>query len=64
MLTRHRHSGVTLGADSSYAGHQQVEHAARLVGRTAGQEDAEQARHHIVGPHIGAQAAVVGAGPQ
>jgi diketogulonate reductase-like aldo/keto reductase len=30
-------------ATGGHAGHQQVEHAGRLIGRTAGQKDAEQA---------------------
>jgi hypothetical protein len=47
----------------SQACHQQIEHAARLVRRAAGQKDPKQTRHHIVGSHIGAKAAVVGAGP-
>ena len=46
------------------AGDQQVEQPAGLLGRTAGQHESDQAGHHVVGLHVGAKAAVVGAGPQ
>jgi hypothetical protein len=62
-FSRERETNFTFAGEMGLTGDtrdQQVEHAARLLRRTADQKDADEAGHHVVGVHVGPQGRVAG----